>query len=67
MISLLVSVAAGGVVVGLVVGVTGLFLVRRAAPSWAESTSTAAGASIQRPIPLVEDFSPDGRKRSEAA
>lgn len=67
MISLLVSVAAGGVMVGLVVGAMGLLLVRSAAPSSAGSTSMAADGSAQRPVLLVEDLPPGGGERSAAA
>jgi hypothetical protein len=67
MISLLVSVAAGGAIVGVVVGAIGLVLVRSAARSPAESASTVTGVSMQRPMLLVEDLPGDGRARSEAA
>jgi hypothetical protein len=66
MISILVSVAAGGLIVGLLVGVIGRFLVGAEPPRAAEPRPVAEPATAHRRVLLVQDFH-RGRRRSEAA
>ncbi len=60
---LVVSVAAGGAIVGLVVAAIGMWLVRLATPRSAEGSSMATETARDHPILFVEDRP----SRSEAA